>query len=90
MITLGDFIESGSRCAGPYDNYLGTAVKILNDATYTVPYNYTQRRLIRERYRRQMNRATKEDKKNYGMFCVVLGAVVVALILVMLYKGLFV
>ncbi len=80
MITLQKFIDDGyqvgSRCADACDNYFGTAVKIINN---TVPYDYTQRRIIMDRLRR--TRATPQDKKNYGMWWVMFSVVVFALLL---------
>lgn len=76
-------------CSGPNDEYFGTAVKMLNGGIYPVPFDYAQRRIIgdryrRQAYRRQMHRATPEDKRSYGTFCLLM-AVVVAILLVVCY-----
>ncbi len=84
MITLADFVSDVSkcRCSGPGDDYFGTAVKILNGADYSTapPYDYSQRRIIRDRFRRQTMRSTREEKRNYGIFATVLALLIGAII----------
>lgn len=93
MITLADFVAYPAQrtCAGPNNEYFGTAVKMLNGGVYPTPYDYTQRRIIDNRYRRQAyrrraRRAAPEDKRSYGTFCLLMGVVVAILVGIAVFR----